>query len=766
VWQATDVDVPYGGTGVSTLTDGGILLGSGSSAITALGVASNGQIPIGDGATDPVLATLTGTASEIDITNGAGSITIGIVDPLAVAKGGTGATSLNDLITLTTHTTGDYVKDVADGTGIDGTATGEGSTYTPTFDATELDALAWSDGSNATNAWTFDVSGTDHTMTAGSGLMSFSKDVSAAEMIFINETSDAGITIGMSINQGANDNRIMSFKSSDVAHGITDIAETDTWWFARKQSGPAGGANISGVRNADGLSQDALVLGGYLGEAASTGKGKTHRGVITTRSFVTDGGTGTQAIGANGNLIAFLNASDTVFIFDADGTINIIPPLDDNDIDVITIDVTGDPTFSWDESDDRFAFDKGLNILGDTYINTNSTTALFVEQDGVNDNTLVVDTTNGVIGIGATPSPTTLVNAQRTITATTANLGILGQITLGQTANTAGQMLGFQGALARTVSGAASSITYTGDLIGLKASVAISDQKATPDDYGDIYGGQSSISLLSLNGGNVTNMIGHLIASGNAGGFASVTNNYGLKIDAISGATNNWAINLAGGNTYFGTDNDKSMWGTTNTDLQIYSDGTDGRIDTSGNLLIDSEIRGTTTLYRRYYHLPLASFDPGASGAAWTDASANNLAGWLLNASTDTLEFGTDVHADWDGVSDLTIEMYFSVSDATTVNNDTVDLVLVPYYMGTGDSATKTQAIAENVTTTDGTQWKTYEASFTIDEDFAGNNVDPGDKISFVLHMETDTSEVDDVIIYAASFFYNTTHVGIESGDT
>jgi hypothetical protein len=32
----------------------------------------------------------------------------------------------------------DYVGTVADGTGIDGTATGEGSTYTPTFDATEL----------------------------------------------------------------------------------------------------------------------------------------------------------------------------------------------------------------------------------------------------------------------------------------------------------------------------------------------------------------------------------------------------------------------------------------------------------------------------------------------------------------------------------------------------------------------------------------------------------------------------------------------------
>ena len=73
------LDVDSGGTGATSLTDGGILLGSGTGAITALGVATNGQIPIGDGTTDPVLATILGTANEIEITNGAGSITVGIV---------------------------------------------------------------------------------------------------------------------------------------------------------------------------------------------------------------------------------------------------------------------------------------------------------------------------------------------------------------------------------------------------------------------------------------------------------------------------------------------------------------------------------------------------------------------------------------------------------------------------------------------------------------------------------------------------------------
>lgn len=181
--------------------------------------------------------------------------------------------------------------------------------------------------------------------------------------------------------------------------------------------------------------------------------------------------------------------------------------------------------------------------------------------------------------------------------------------------------------------------------------------------------------------------------------------------------------------------------------------------------IFNSFLRTNTSDYRRYYHLPIASFDPGASGATYTDAGANNLGGWLISAVGHTLELGTDVHADWDGVTDLIVEIYFQVSDATTADTNTVDLVLVPYYMGVGDTATKTQTIAENVTITDGTQWKMYKAIFTIDEDYAGNNIDEGDRISFILHMETDTSEVNDIIVTNGSFYYQTTHVGIESGD-
>ena len=68
--------VASGGTGATTLTDGGILLGSGTGVITATAQPTNGQLLIGSTGLDPVLATLT-EGTNITITEGAGTITIG-----------------------------------------------------------------------------------------------------------------------------------------------------------------------------------------------------------------------------------------------------------------------------------------------------------------------------------------------------------------------------------------------------------------------------------------------------------------------------------------------------------------------------------------------------------------------------------------------------------------------------------------------------------------------------------------------------------------
>jgi hypothetical protein len=60
----TDVPVADGGTGASTLTCGGILLGSGTGAITAMSVLAAGAIVKGDGSGDPVALTR-GSANQV-----------------------------------------------------------------------------------------------------------------------------------------------------------------------------------------------------------------------------------------------------------------------------------------------------------------------------------------------------------------------------------------------------------------------------------------------------------------------------------------------------------------------------------------------------------------------------------------------------------------------------------------------------------------------------------------------------------------------------
>ena len=90
--------VGNGGSGATTLTDGGILLGSGTAAVTAMSVLADGEIVVGDGSTDPVaLAAFSSSTGT-----------------LKVASGGTGASSLTDKAVLISQDSGtDTVGSVA-----------------------------------------------------------------------------------------------------------------------------------------------------------------------------------------------------------------------------------------------------------------------------------------------------------------------------------------------------------------------------------------------------------------------------------------------------------------------------------------------------------------------------------------------------------------------------------------------------------------------------------------------------------------------------
>ncbi|KKN73166.1 hypothetical protein LCGC14_0403390 [marine sediment metagenome] len=171
-WNADVITVTYGGTGASSLTDGGILLGSGTGAITALGVATNGQIPIGDGATDPVLATIS-EGLAIDITNGAGSITVA-------------------------------------------------------FDPTELSGnRTWGDASTDTIVWTWDrATGTDPAMTFGNDLFSLANSLTIA----------TGKNITLGTTQWNSSDEIDGTKIKDADYGDVDVSVGGVWTVSSVQA--------------------------------------------------------------------------------------------------------------------------------------------------------------------------------------------------------------------------------------------------------------------------------------------------------------------------------------------------------------------------------------------------------------------------------------------------------------------------------------------------------------------------------------------------
>ena len=122
----TDLAVVDGGTGVSTLTDGGILLGSGTDAITAAAVLGDGEILIGDNSGDPVALDI-GSSTAITIL---GTIGTGVWEGDAINDTYIGTIDNVNKVALT-------ALDIDGGTAIDAIA--------------DADLMILDDGANGTN---------------------------------------------------------------------------------------------------------------------------------------------------------------------------------------------------------------------------------------------------------------------------------------------------------------------------------------------------------------------------------------------------------------------------------------------------------------------------------------------------------------------------------------------------------------------------------------------------------------------------------------
>lgn len=152
---------------------------------------------------------------------------------------------------------------------------------------------------------------TDGVVTTGAGNLVLN---SASGAIMINETTDANMTIGLCINQGANDNAILTLKSSDVAHGITDNAETDTYLRVQKYNATEGG--VSWQAYGEGTTADH-----FFGAHTVDNVAKTTAAVgVHIISGALRSGTAAVACGADANILVVRNLATARFIFDAEGS--------------------------------------------------------------------------------------------------------------------------------------------------------------------------------------------------------------------------------------------------------------------------------------------------------------------------------------------------------------------------------------------------------------------------------------------------------------
>jgi len=137
--------------------------------------------------------------------------------------------------------------------------------------------------------------------------------------VLINDTENNDMTTGLTINQGAADDEIIAFKSSDVAHLLTDVAETDTYFSIKKASGTTGGVIMSAITDDD--ARAAFRMAAYSDGPADTASTTSGFGEFRMNAVKHDGNNVQTSHPADANLFTVENAGTAEFIVKGDGDI-------------------------------------------------------------------------------------------------------------------------------------------------------------------------------------------------------------------------------------------------------------------------------------------------------------------------------------------------------------------------------------------------------------------------------------------------------------
>lgn len=127
------------------------------------------------------------------------------------------------------------------------------------------------------------------------------------------ETSPDTDPGGLCLYHGSNDGKALTFKNSDVNHGMTTIAETDTYCLIKKYITTSGGVNISGITS----SEVGLFLIGYGTTGVTTNISSSKAGIMVVASKKS--GTSSGAFLSTENVVGWRNHANTIMILKGDG---------------------------------------------------------------------------------------------------------------------------------------------------------------------------------------------------------------------------------------------------------------------------------------------------------------------------------------------------------------------------------------------------------------------------------------------------------------
>lgn len=118
---------------------------------------------------------------------------------------------------------------------------------------------------------------------------------------------------GCILDQGAFDDEILSLRSSDIAHGITTLANTETFGTFKKYSATVGGVNFTGY-------SESTVGVGVRGIVTTEDSTRSTAAVAPVMiEGLKKSGTTSAAMSANVNVMVITDGTNARFIFDSDG---------------------------------------------------------------------------------------------------------------------------------------------------------------------------------------------------------------------------------------------------------------------------------------------------------------------------------------------------------------------------------------------------------------------------------------------------------------